>query len=68
MIPASFVLIDFAFLTLAEYWAILYHDNTGGGGPRKPPSDFRPEGADRREIVWHAPQKLCKEKYFAVFL
>ena len=31
------------------------------GGPQRPPSDLGPEGADRREI-WHAPQKLCKEK------
>ena len=33
----------------------------GGGGPLRPPSDLGPKGADRREI-WHAPQKLCKEK------
>ena len=40
-----------------EYWE-------GGAWrppPPPPPSDLGPEGADRREI-WHAPQKLCKEK------
>ena len=30
-----------------------------------PPSDLSPEGADRRKI-WHAPQKLCKEKDLGV--
>ena len=45
----------------------------GGGGPRTdlgpedlgPRTDLGPEGADRREI-WHAPQKLCKEKDLGV--
>ena len=39
------------------------------GGPAPPPppphSDLAPKGANRREI-WHAPQKLCKEKDLSV--
>ena len=33
----------------------------GGGALEAPPSDLGPKGADRHKI-WHAPQKLYKEK------
>ena len=52
-------------LTLTVYWAILYFIWLGGGGASEPPSDLGPEVANRRQI-WHAPQKLCKEKDFGV--
>ena len=47
------------------YWASLCHENTGVGGLRAPASYLSPFRADRREI-WHAPQKLCKEKVLGV--
>ena len=37
----------------------------GGGALEAPHFRSRPKGADHRKI-WHAPQKLCKEKNLSV--